>query len=316
MRWAQHGAIRVAATGAGLWLLWKYGFLSRDDENVNITLRSASDLLLLGSALPIARVLSSHAESLLSGHYSLTELPSTAPRSRRDRRRLETRPKRLEITGLKHRYGDKLVVDVPSLELDLERPVLVMGENGAGKTTLAAVLGGVIDGSEGRVALDGVDARVLAGDDVAFVPQYPLSVLDLSVLENAQLVAPECSAGELGAVLDELGFTRACTTPMRALSRGEQQRVAIARALAKRPKLLILDEPDAWLDGHGRQLLAGALSRRTDLMSMLIVTHRDEFEELAGAVLDLGETGAACQRVRGVQSGARSSLADSGESTA
>jgi ABC-type transport system involved in cytochrome bd biosynthesis fused ATPase/permease subunit len=313
-RWLQHGAIRVAAAAAGLWLLWKYGLLSDNGENV--TLRSASDLLLLGSALPIARALSSHAESLLSGHFSLSELPIPAPRARRERQRLEVRPKRLRMTGLKHRYGDKLVVDVPSLELDLERPVVVMGENGTGKTTIAAVLGGVIDNSEGSVALDGIDARMLSGDDVAFVPQYPLSVLDLSVLENAQLIAPDCSPDELDAILKELGFEHACMTPMRALSRGEQQRVAIARALAKQPKLLILDEPDAWLDARGRQQLARTLSRRVALISMFVVTHRDEFETLAGEVLELGAAGAKRRRLGGIHSPAPPPAPGSGESTA
>jgi ABC-type transport system involved in cytochrome bd biosynthesis fused ATPase/permease subunit len=315
-RWLQHGAIRVAAGAAGLWLLWKYGFLSGNDGNVSVTLRSASDLLLLGSALPIARVLSSHAESFLSVHFSLSELPIPAPRRRGARRRLETRPKHLQMTGLKHRYGDKLVVDVASLELDLERPLIVNGENGTGKTTIAAVLGGVIDNSEGIVALDGIDARMLSGDDVAFVPQYPLSVLDLSVLENARLIAPDCSADELDSILEELGFEHACTAPMRALSRGEQQRVAIARALAKQPKLLILDEPDAWLDARGRQRLARALSRRVEVMSMFVVTHREEFEKLAGEVLELGEAGAKRRRLGGIHSAAPSPAPGSGESTA
>jgi putative ABC transport system ATP-binding protein len=316
VRWLQHGAIRVMAAGVGLWLLWRHGFLSTNGNDESISLRSASALLLLGSALPVARVLASHAESLLSGQVSLSELPVPSPRAERPRRRLEARPRRAVMTGLRHRYGDKLVFDFPRLELDLTRPVLVKGENGSGKTTLAAVLGGVIDSTEGHAAFDDIDARNLSGDDVAFVPQYPLTVLDLSVLENARLIAPDCSEDELRLVLEELGFARALTTPMRALSRGEQQRVAIARALSKRPKLLILDEPDAWLDTDGRQRLARVLSQRVDSVSMFVVTHWNDLEQLGGEILELDTTGGPLLKRSGAQRAAPAPSSGSGVSTA
>jgi ABC-type transport system involved in cytochrome bd biosynthesis fused ATPase/permease subunit len=73
-----------------------------------------------------------------------------------------------------------------------------------------------------------------------------------------------------------------------SLSRGERRRIAIARALLKYPRLLLLDEPDAWLDAHGRQLLLDALTLIKPDTAIIIVTHRIEMARFGGTIAVLG----------------------------
>lgn len=287
-RLIQHACLGAGALLALLWLASRHGIdllgLTQRDA---VTLRSVSDLLLLGSALPIARVLAGHVDSLLVVHTSLSQLDLPRRRTHRAVRRLPAAPRRLSIDQLRYHYSDAVVLDVEHLRVDLTRPLLLTGDNGAGKTTLAAILAGVIEHHDGTVLLDGVDVRELARDDVAFVPQHPLLMLDRSIAENVALIAPNVRTTALKSLLSELGLDREPAHPMRELSRGEQQRVALARALAKQPKLLVLDEPDAWLDRAGREHLVTALERYVPEMALIIVTHRDKLKQLAGTSLEL-----------------------------
>jgi ABC-type transport system involved in cytochrome bd biosynthesis fused ATPase/permease subunit len=287
-RFFHHAFIGALACGAVIWLAARHGLdVFAPKRAVSLTWRSASDVLLLGSGLPIARLLASHFDALLMGHAALAKLERPRVRSRRGRERLERPPRRLVISRLKHQYGEKLALELANCDLDLSQPLLVRGENGAGKTTLMAILAGALEYREGSVRLDGVEARDISAEDIAFVPQQPLALLELSIAENAALIAPDGSEPALRSLLDELGLERPTSHPMRALSRGEQQRVAIARALLKRPKLLVLDEPDAWLDREGRERLVALLARPRDGMAIVVVSHREEFRRLGGFTLEL-----------------------------
>lgn len=288
LRLAQHAVIGGLAAGALIWLASRHGVdLLGTRETATTTLRSASDLLLIGSGLPVARLLSGHLDSLLVARAALSKLQVPTLRTRKPSRALAARPRTLGVADLRFRYGDKLALDVKRCSIDLTEPLLVTGENGAGKTTLAAIIANVIEYREGTVHLDGVDVRELSGDDIAFVPQHPVFMLELSIAENAALIAPRASEAELREALAELGLERTLASPVKELSRGEQQRIAIARAFLKRPKLLVLDEPDAWLDHSGRGRLAAALARRADDTAIVLVTHREELIALRGTRLEL-----------------------------
>lgn len=287
-RFLHHAFIGAVGCGALLWLTSAYGFdVFAAKGALPLTWRSASDVLLLGSGLPIARLLASHLDAFLMGHAALAKLERPRLRSRRGAQRLASPPRRLVLSKLKHRYGEKLALDLEHHEVDLGRPLLVTGENGAGKTTLTAILAGALEYRDGTVRLDGIDAREVSAEDIAFVPQHPLALPEFSIADNAALVAPDGSEQGLRSLLDELGLERPTSQPMRELSRGEQQRVAIARALLKRPKLLILDEPDAWLDREGRERLVALLTRARDDMAIVVVSHREEFRRLGGTTLEL-----------------------------
>jgi ABC-type transport system involved in cytochrome bd biosynthesis fused ATPase/permease subunit len=119
------------------------------------------------------------------------------------------------------------------------------------------------------------------------VPQNPLIIESLTIGENVRLVSPDSSAEAIEQALRELGLERPLNMIAGALSRGEQRRVAIARAILKKPRLLLLDEPDVWLDIEGRASLARALDRQLAERAVIVVSHRNDWLSNDRQVIDL-----------------------------
>jgi len=156
---------------------------------------------------------------------------------------------------------DSLNLSVPTGEC-----VGIIGPNGSGKTTLLRLLAGLIDPDAGQVRLEGravtgipprERARILA----AVLPEAPLlfnfSVLEIALMGRAPHLGTwgmERAADYESArrALGDVGLAGLENRPVHDLSSGERQRVIIARALAQEPRLLLLDEPTAFLDlKHG-----------------------------------------------------------------
>ena len=134
---------------------------------------------------------------------------------------------------------------------------VIVGPSGAGKTTLLNILGGMDTLTSGRVFLNdrevsAFDRRQLADyrrRDIGFVFQFYNLIPNLTALENVEL-ASQIVRDSLPApqVLTDVGLGERMRNFPAQLSGGEQQRVAIARALAKKPSLLLCDEPTGALD--------------------------------------------------------------------
>jgi ABC-type multidrug transport system ATPase subunit len=186
-----------------------------------------------------------------------------------------------------YRYGDHVALAIPQLEVSLRRPIGITGPNGSGKTTLACLIAGVLAPTAGSLELDGIASVLVDPEQIAFLPQSPVLIDAFSVEENIRLVAPRVSRAEIERELAQLGLTVPLSRTMSELSRGEQRRVALARALLKKPQLLILDEPDAWLDAAGRALLVSRLKQEDGQRSIIFVSHRADLLPLARTVLAL-----------------------------
>lgn len=134
---------------------------------------------------------------------------------------------------------------------------VIVGPSGAGKTTVLNILGGMDSADEGEVIIDGkniaeFDTKQLTQyrrDDVGFIFQSYNLIPNLTAKENVDFAA-EISPDALDSekVLEDVGLGHRKENFPAQLSGGEQQRVAIARALAKKPKLLLCDEPTGALD--------------------------------------------------------------------
>jgi len=175
--------------------------------------------------------------------------------------------------------------------------VVVLGPSGSGKTTLLNLLGGIDEATTGSVRVDGValgdlDDAALTGfrrDHVGFVFQFFNLVPTLTARENVELVL-ELTGGDTSVVdevLDAVGLADRTDHFPGEMSGGEQQRVAIARAVAKRPPLLLCDEPTGSLDVEtGRQILA-VLQRlhRQRHLTTLMVTHNAGIGAMADRVI-------------------------------
>ena len=173
---------------------------------------------------------------------------------------------------------------------------VIVGPSGAGKTTLLNILGGMDSLTSGKITLDGAEVssytkRQLTNyrrSDVGFVFQFYNLVQNLTALENVEL-ANQISANPMDAreILREVGLADRMQNFPGQLSGGEQQRVAIARALAKRPKLLLCDEPTGALDYETGKSILKLLQDtcRRDGMTVVIITHNAALAAMAERII-------------------------------
>jgi heme ABC exporter ATP-binding subunit CcmA len=157
--------------------------------------------------------------------------------------------------------------------------VLVAGPNGAGKTTLLRLLAGLLPLSAGTAVVLGHDLAVdrhSVRAELALVGHAPGAYDDLTVRENVRfwVRAGGGQVADADAVLEQLGLARLSGVAFGRLSAGQQRRTGLAVALARRPRLLLLDEPHAGLDASGRDLLDNLLrTTAREGRTVLLVSH-------------------------------------------
>jgi putative ABC transport system ATP-binding protein len=207
---------------------------------------------------------------------------------------------RLERAGRLFRMGE---VEVPALvDVDLEIArgefVVILGPSGSGKSTLLNLIGGMDRPTTGRVWHDQQELTHMSEaemteyrrDRVGFIFQFYNLVPTLTASENVQ-VATELARAPLspGAALELVGLAERAGHFPAQLSGGEQQRVAIARALAKRPELLLADEPTGALDIAAARHVLGLLQElnREQRLTVIVITHNPAIADIAGRTIRL-----------------------------
>lgn len=164
----------------------------------------------------------------------------------------------------------------------------IVGPSAAGKTTLARLLVGLWPAQQGKVRLDGVDVHTWdkeeLGPHVGYLPQG-IELFDGTVAENiarfgsVDMDAVRQAAAEAG-VLETIealpqGFETRIGEDGAVLSGGQRQRLALARAVYGRPRLIVLDEPNASLDEAGEKaLLSMLLTCKSRGATVVVITHR------------------------------------------
>jgi len=157
----------------------------------------------------------------------------------------------IEAEGLVVRFGAVVALDLPALVVGEGEHVGIEGPNGCGKSTLLRVLAGLAAPTEGRLRC--ADRAVLFHRQSYLFRGTALSEVVWALRLHGH------PAAEAAPLRDRLGAAHLARRSTRDLSGGERQRVARARALATRPRLLLLDEPLAALDGDGMARVAEVL---------------------------------------------------------
>lgn len=161
----------------------------------------------------------------------------------------------LDVKHLSKRYGDTLAVDGVSFGIAPGEILGLLGPNGAGKTTTIHMLLGLITPSAGEVRVFGRrfdDYREEILQQINFTSPYVSFPMRLTVMENlrifARLYGIERPEHRIAELLERFGVTQLRNKPIARLSSGENTRVGLCKAMLNNPRLLLLDEPTAYLD--------------------------------------------------------------------
>ena len=187
-------------------------------------------------------------------------------------------------------------LDEASFTVDRGELTVILGQSGAGKTTALNILGGMDTATSGRVVVGGRDITGLRKRDliayrrmdIGFVFQFYNLVPNLTALENVELASQICPDHfDPADTLHKVGLGDRLSNFPAQLSGGEQQRVSIARAIAKKPKLLLCDEPTGALDYEtGKEVLQLLQDIcRDENMTVLIITHNSALAPMAHKVV-------------------------------
>ena len=199
----------------------------------------------------------------------------------------------LEARGLRKRFDG--VEAVAGVDFELERGEVrgLIGPNGAGKTTLVGLISGRIPPTAGEVVLAGRDvtrlpawARVQRG--IVYTFQVTSVYPALTVFDNVALAAQRRRlrrwrdwlgleraglAGDVAAVLADVGLADLVERPAGALAYGHRRTLEVAMALALAPQLLILDEPTQGLAAAEIEVLAALVRRLARTTTVLLIEH-------------------------------------------
>ena len=199
-----------------------------------------------------------------------------------------------------YQMGDSTIYANKDISFSIEQGelVIILGTSGAGKSTLLNIIGGMDTNTSGNVIIDGNDISqynkrqltTYRRKDVGFVFQFYNLVPNLTAKENVELASEIVKdAMKAEEALENVGLGERMDNFPAQLSGGEQQRVAIARAVAKKPKILLCDEPTGALDYNtGKQVLKILQDMSVKNHStVIIVTHNAALAPIGNQVIHI-----------------------------
>jgi putative ABC transport system ATP-binding protein len=226
---------------------------------------------------------------------------------------LPDRPLSIDFFGVSFRYprsgevaaeatGTAALLDV-TVSIDPNTQVAVVGETGSGKTTFAKLLTRLMDPSDGKVLVGGVDLKLVRfrslRDRVVMVPQDGM-LFRGSIADNVRMGRPEATDSEILATFERLGLddwlselAQGLATQVGerggSLSVGERQLVTLVRAAISDPELLVLDEATSAVDPATEVRISRALNTLTSGRTVVTIAHRLSTAEAADRVLVFDE---------------------------
>lgn len=163
----------------------------------------------------------------------------------------------LKIERLSHKYSSTWAIRDINMEINQNGVVGLLGSNGAGKSTTMNIICGVLNQTEGRVAVNGKDIREEpeeAKRNIGFLPQTPPLYTDLTIDEyltycaELRMIPTGDIKKAVGEVKERCNISHISSRLIRNLSGGYRQRVGIAQSIIHKPRLVVMDEPTNGLD--------------------------------------------------------------------
>ena len=191
---------------------------------------------------------------------------------------------------------DLKALDKANFEIEKGELVVILGQSGSGKSTCLNMIGGMDEVTSGHVIVDGIDITQIKEkelieyrrNDIGFVFQFYNLVGNLTALENVELGTQMCkNPMDAKEALKKVGLEDRMDNFPSQMSGGQQQRVSIARAIARRPKILLGDEPTGALDYKtGKQILELLENTcRKEKITTIIITHNSAVAPMADRVI-------------------------------
>lgn len=211
----------------------------------------------------------------------------------------------IEIENLSFEYShyeeesnqkiNQKAIDNLSLKIEEGSFVAILGHNGSGKSTLAKHLSGILKGSSGNVAINGLSTSIEENiweirKQVGTVFQNPDNQIVASIVEDDIAFGAENLGIERKEILKRIDYALNCVGMIEHkksfisnLSGGQKQRIAIAGILAMQPKCIVLDEPTAMLDPCGRKSVIKTIKKLNKEQGITIVLITHYMEEVVDA---------------------------------
>ena len=205
-----------------------------------------------------------------------------------------------ENVSKEYRNGNNIIKAADNLNFTIEQGelVVILGPSGSGKSTLLNLLGGLDSSTSGKIIIDGENISEFSdkqltnyrASQIGFIFQFYNLIPNLTARENIELLNDVVGEDIDGKeILDKVGLSEHVNKFPSELSGGEQQRVSIARAIAKKPKMLLCDEPTGALDSHTGKIIIEVLINlcKQDNTTVIIVTHNNEFAKVANKIIHI-----------------------------
>jgi putative ABC transport system ATP-binding protein len=211
----------------------------------------------------------------------------------------------LELIGVDKEYTNghvkSFAVRNVSLRIDNGELVCLSGKSGSGKSTLLGVLGLINSPTSGEVMFDGRKVSGTSDSELAKIRRHKIGIIfqqfnlhpALTAVENVMyplyMLKDNQAKNKAMDALAEVGMETFAKRRPKQLSGGQMQRVSIARAFAKRPELIIADEPTANLDAENTSIVYQLLQRlnRDKGVTVVIATHDRDFSDSCARVLNM-----------------------------
>lgn len=191
----------------------------------------------------------------------------------------------VELQNVTAGYGDEVILKKVNLTIREQDFIGVIGPNGGGKTTLVKVILGLIGVVSGKVVHHFEDTNEKGRHAIGYLPQinrtdrrFPIAVLDvvLSGLAGSGKLFNRFSKKDVQkarGLLRQMGISHLEQKNVGELSGGQMQRVFLCRAIISEPKLLILDEPNTFVDNKFESDLYNILKELNKKMAIMIISH-------------------------------------------